>query len=210
MINLTKKQIAIIIGIGAIIVFVIGYYIYSISTEESYEQIDEISEETEKQTTKKEENDTEEIVIHIAGEVKNPGIVRIKEGARIADVIEKAGGLTKEANITNINLAYIIEDGQKITIPSNQEETKENISNESGGVSENISQTNTNTKTKININKADKEELQTLQGIGESTAQKIIEYRKQNGEFKQIEDLKNVPGIGDSKFEGIKDSIKVK
>ena len=168
-------------------------------------------------TTENVENnkeETEQIIIHIAGEVKNPGIVKIKEGARIADVIEMAGGLTDKANITNINLAYVIEDGQKITIPSKEKENQnEYISSESGqGVIEETPKTNleSNENTIVNINKASKEELQTLQGIGESTAQKIIDYREQNGNFKQIEDIKNVPGIGDSKFEAIKESIKVK
>lgn len=220
MINLTKKQIAIIIGIGAIIILVIGYYIYSLTSNQSYEQLDTTSEEISTQSTENVENDTEEIVIHIAGEVKNPGIVRIKDGARIADIIEQAGGLTDKADITNINLAYIMEDGQKITIPSKNEDTqKEYISNESGqGVvddapqtSKNINvQTSQNASAKININKATSEELQVLSGIGESTASKIIEYRKQNGDFKQIEDLKNVPGIGEAKFEAIKNMIKVK
>lgn len=223
MINLSKKQLAIIIGIGAIVIFVIGYYIYKISMpEENYEQLDIVSENKQEQTkenVEKGEEETDLIIIHIAGEVKNPGIVKIKEGARIADVIEKAGGLTQKANIININLAYVIEDGQKITIPSkeNIEEEKENqneyISNENGqGIIEENPKTNTTiTKnTLVNINKATSEELQTLRGIGESTATKIIEYRKQNGEFKQIEDIKNVPGIGNSKFEAIKDNIKVK
>lgn len=215
MINLTKKQLAIIIGLGAIIVFVIGYYIYTITyPQESYEQLETISEEPIEEKTKNVENNEEEIVIHIAGEVNNPGIVKTKEGARIADVIEKAGGLTEKANIININLAYIIEDGQKITIPSKeeQEEKKEYITNESGqGIIEETPKTSQSTSNNIvNINKAEKEQLQTLQGIGESTAEKIIEYRKQNGEFKQIEDIKNVPGIGDSKFEAIKENIKVK
>ena len=217
MINLNKKQLAIVIGIGAIVVFVIVYYIYKISiTEESYEQLDVISENNQEQNKENVENKLEEIdliIIHIAGEVKNPGIVKIKEGARIADVIEKAGGLTEKANITNINLAYIIEDGQKITIPSEEQDTQEYISNDSGeGIREQNEKTNTTStkNTTVNINKASKEELQTLQGIGASTAQKIIDYRDQNGNFKQIEDIKNVPGIGDSKFEAIKNNIKIK
>ena len=222
MINLNKKQLAIIIGIGAIVILVIVYYIYKINIpEEIYEQLDIVSEISEKENKKNAENDEEEIdliIIHIAGEVKNPGIVKIKEGARIADIIEKAGGLTEKANITNINLAYVIEDGQKITIPSKENtEEKENqneyISSESKqGIIEENSKANSasSENTIVNINKASKEELQTLKGIGESTATKIIEYRKQNGEFKQAEDIKNVPGIGDSKFQAIKDNIKVK
>ena len=222
MINLNKKQLAIMIGIGAIVISVIVYYIYKISIpEENYEQLDIVSENDKEQNMGNVENQQEEtdlIIIHIAGEVKNPGIVKIKEGARIADIIEKAGGLTEKANITNINLAYVIEDGQKITIPSKENiEEKDNqneyISNESGqGIIEENPKTNSTTtkNTIVNINKANSEELQTLQGIGESTAAKIIEYRKQNGEFKQIEDIKNVPGIGNSKFEAIKESIKVK
>lgn len=214
MINLNKKQIAIILGIGAVILFVIGYYIYQITIpQESYEQLETISEENIGQTKENVDNtleETDQIIIHIAGEVKNPGIVKIKEGARIADIIEEAGGLTDNANITDINLAYIIEDGQKITIPSKEQEIQEYISSDSGeGAIEETPKTNTS-NTIININKASKEELQTLQGIGESTAQKIIDYREQNGNFKQIEDIKNVPGIGDSKFEAIKENIKVK
>lgn len=211
MINLSKKQLLIYIGIGGIVIFVIIYYIYS-NTYTSYEQFEIISEEEETKTTQNVENIEENIVIHIAGEIKKPGIVRTKEGARIADIIEEAGGLTEQADITNVNLAYIIEDGQKITIPTkNEENNKEYISNENGeGVIQLESQQTSNQNKIININKANKEELQQLQGIGESTAEKIIEYRNQNGNFKQIEDLKNVPGIGETKFETIREMIKVK
>lgn len=212
MINLSKKQLLICIGIGGIIVFVIGYYIYSNTSTNSYEQLEEISVEQTTETVQNVENSEEEIVVHIAGEIKNPGIVRTTEGARIADIIDKAGGLTELADISNVNLAYIIEDGQKITIPSKTDETnKEYISSENGeGIIQLDSQETTTQNKIININKATKEELQQLQGIGESTAAKIIEYRNQNGDFKQIEDLKNVPGIGDAKFEAIKGNIKVK
>lgn len=211
MLNLSKKQLIILIAIGGVIVFVIGYYIYTTTSNESYEQLDIISEEKDNQNKENVENKQEEmIVVHIAGEVKKPGIVKIKEGARIADIIEEAGGLTENANITNINLAYIIEDGQKITIPSKDEkEEKENITTESGEGIINEEQ-GISSQKQININKATKEQLCELQGIGESTADKIITYRKENGNFKQVEDIKNVPGIGDAKYENIKDKISVK
>ena len=177
--------------------------------------MEEISEEVVQENEENVENDEEknEIVIHIAGEVKNPGIVRINEGARIADIIEQAGGLTEFANITNINLAYIVEDGQKIIIPKQgeQEENKEYITSETGeGIIQENGQSQSTGNTKININKAGLEELQQLQGIGEATAEKIIQYREEHGDFKQREDLKNVSGIGDAKFDAIKDSIRVK
>ena len=212
MLNLSKKQLMILLAIGGVIVFVIGYYIYTTTSSKSYEQLDIISEERNYQNEQNMENEQEEtIVVHIAGEVKNPGIVRIKEGARIADIIEEAGGLTEKANITNINLAYIIEDGQKITIPSKEEQKEqENITTENGEGIINEEQGISNKNQVLNINRATKEELQTLQGIGESTAEKIITYRKENGNFKQIEDIKNVPGIGDAKYESIKDEISVK
>ena len=211
MLNLSKKQLIILIAIGGVIVFVIGYYIYTTTSNESYEQLDIISEEKDNQNKENVENKQEEmIVVHIAGEVKKPGIVKIKEGARIADIIEEAGGLTENANIANINLAYIIEDGQKITIPSKDEkEEKENITTESGEGIINEEQ-GISSQKQININKASKEQLCELQGIGESTAEKIITYRKENGNFKQVEDIKNVQGIGDAKYENIKDKISVK
>ncbi len=209
MINLDKKQKIILILVGAVVLLVIGYYISTKTEENSYEQLETISEQQFTQTNENVENQDEEIVIHIAGEIKNPGIVRTKQGARIADIIEQAGGLNQDADITNINLAYIVEDGQKIIIPSKTAKNEQEINNEINEEEpiNNISETNTKT---ININKATIEELQQLQGIGEATAQKIIEYRKKNGNFKQIEDLKNVQGIGDAKFNVIKDKIKIK
>lgn len=214
MISLSKNQIA-IIGIACVIIIsVIGYYIYTITNKNDYQELETISENPNITEDNKEDIETEEeiIIVHIAGQVKNPGIVKIKDGARIADIIEAGGGLTEQADITNVNLAYIVEDGQKIIIPSKTEEIpKEYISGDSGeGIIQNNTASQTATTSIININKANIEELQQLQGIGEATAQKIIEYRKQNGDFKQIEDIKNVPGIGEAKYEAIKENIKVK
>lgn len=216
MISLSKNQIIIIGIVGAIIISVIGYYIYTITNTNDYEELETINQNTNIMEKDTEDTQTEEeiIIVHIAGQVKNPGIVKIKDGARIADIIEAGGGLTEQADITNVNLAYIVEDGQKISIPTKQEniENTEYITTENGDnvITDNTVLQEKGGKVMININKATVEELQQLQGIGEATAQKIIEHRKQNGDFKQIEDIKNVPGIGEAKFEAIKANIKVK
>lgn len=147
----------------------------------------------------------DKVVIHITGEVYEEGVYELEEGARIIDAVKCAGGLTVEADTSKINLAYILKDGQKIVIPSSYDDIDEFVTNESCG---NIIEENTQDNI-ININTASKEELKSLPGIGESTAQKIISYRNENGKFLNIEDITNVSGIGDSKFESIKDFITV-
>ena len=172
---------------------------------------------TNESTNTVEEVEEEMIIVHVSGEVKEPGIVKLKEGERIADAIEKAGGTTDDADLSKLNLAYVLEDGVKVRIPKKNEgeNVGEYVSEESGeeviqeGSIEAEESTQTTSKV-VNINKANQEELMTLPGIGESTAQKIIDYRKENGKFQTIEDIKNVSGIGDSKFNQIKSLIKVK
>ena len=148
--------------------------------------------------------ENEIIKVYVTGEVKNQGVIELEQGSRIVDAIEKAGGQTEEANLKNVNLAYELEDGQKIYIPNKSEENTNEITDD--GVTEIDSKENDT----ININKANEKELQELNGIGESLASSIIKYREDNGKFKNIEDLKNVPGIGESKFSNIKEKIKVK
>ena len=126
----------------------------------------------------------------------------MENGARIVDAIEAAGGETEEADLDKLNLARILNDGDKVYVPNkNDINTEEMILEDE---SEN------NKQATININTASIEELIKLPGIGEATATKIVEYRKQNGKFKTIEELKNVAGIGNNKFETIKDKIRVK
>lgn len=155
----------------------------------------------------------ETIIVHITGEVKKSGILELKEGSRIADAIQKAGGATKNADLDSINLAYIVQDGQKIYVPNKNEKNdqKEYITTGSGNNvidgKENNSQGGIG---KVNINEATQAELETLPGIGPSIASKIIEYRQQNGKFSKIEDLQNVKGIGDAKFADMKDYVTVK
>lgn len=137
------------------------------------------------------------------------------KGARIADAIEKAGGATKEADLDEVNLAYVLEDGQKIYIPNKKDkaelEKKVYITSESGNnvVIESKNGEKGENK-KVNINTANQSELEKLPGIGPAIASKIIEYRQQNGKFENIEDLQNVKGIGDAKFGNIKEYVVVK
>ena len=148
--------------------------------------------------------ENEIIKVYVTGEVKNQGVIELEQGSRIVDAIEKAGGQTEEANLKNVNLAYELEDGQKIYIPNKSEENTNEITDDG------ITGIDSKENDTIDINKADEKELQELNGIGESLASSIIKYREDNGKFKNIEDLKNVPGIGESKFSNIKEKIKVK
>ena len=144
------------------------------------------------------ENISENIIVHIDGGVANPGVYEMDSNSRVNDVIQKAGGLRQDAITKNINLARQINDGEKIYIyvEGEEENIQEEIVTQSSG--------------KVNINNATKDELTSLPGIGDSTASKILEYIKEKGKFKKIEDIQNVSGIGQSKYESIKDLIDVK
>ena len=204
-----------------------------------------------------------EVMVDIKGAVKHPGVYVLEEDNVINDVINLAGGLTKNASTDNINLSKKINNemviyialkselqkivkekeeksGEVVLIPEVIGEKQSNVGsfdtfvNKENSVGVSVSDTNkssnsdNNVKDKngninedngknvsenvsklININKATKEELQTLNGIGESKAEKIIEYRNNNGGFKNVDEIKNVSGIGDSAFEKIKDNITV-
>ncbi len=130
------------------------------------------------------------ILIDLKGEVIRPGIYSIKEGKTLYDVIILAGGLKDTADLSNINLSEVLTKNCMKQIPSLYQDTT----------------TNNNL---ININTASISELTTLNGIGTSIAQKIIDYRTNNGPFNEIEDIKNVSGIGENVFNKIKDYITV-
>lgn len=196
-----NKKIIVYILIG-IVVVIAGIKLIDIYYLNNNEEITIQNILTTEDEPEKIENET--IKVYVTGEVKNQGVIELEQGSRIVDAIEKAGGQTEEANLKNVNLAYELEDGQKIYIPNKSEENTNEITDD--GVTGIDSKENDT----ININKADEKELQELNGIGESLASSIIKYREDNGKFKNIEDLKNVPGIGESKFSNIKEKIKVK
>lgn len=141
------------------------------------------------------------IFVHVCGSVKNPDVYELNDGARAIDAIRLAGGFLKDAQKDYINLAAILKDQDKLYIPSKKE-----VKNIEFSDADNSS---TGSKGKININTATKEELMTLSGIGASRADDIISYRKNNGSFKNIEDIMQVSGIKKAMFGKIKDEIAV-
>ena len=187
--------------IFTIVLSAIGYIFLYIKEEKNQNILIEVEETViEEQVEIVEEKP--KIYVDIAGEITNPGVYILDEGSRVNDLIIMAGGVTKEANLSNVNLAYILSDGIKITIPNKKDLSSKNI------IQSSIVGNSKNTGV-VNINQADVEELMTLSGIGESIATSIVEYRNANGNFKKKEDIKNVSGIGESKYSKIKDKITV-
>ena len=208
--KINKKILFIIIIISGIIYGVFNYFTQN-KNKENLENISQdiiINNQTENIT--EQNNNQEKIVIHITGAICNEGIYELEENSRIADAVKMAGGLKEDADLKQINLAYVLEDGMKINIPSKNENINEDSNNtESYITKENLNSSNNTKISKVNINNATQTELETLPGIGPSTALKIINYRKEKGKFNKIEDIKNVNGIGENKFNKIKEFIKI-
>ena len=141
------------------------------------------------------------VVVYITGAVPRPGVYALPKDARIQDAISAAGGFLAEADKSQINLAAVLEDGEKLEVPY--------IEGASPVIGTPVPEVETSTSEVININTASIAELDTLPGIGPTTAQKIIDYREQNGPFLNTEDIINVPGIGPGTYERIKDLITV-
>ncbi len=197
-----KREIKLLIICLVVVIIIVGFFMNDKKSQGELISDDLIIDNkiTEQETVK----DNNIIKVHIDGCVQSPGMIELAEGSRIADAIDKVGGMTSNASTKNVNLAYVLQDGEKIHIPSVEEE---NSNLEQIQV---ISSANTSSKnSKININKATLAELQKISGIGESTAKKIIEYRNINGKFKKIEELKQITGIGDKKYDIIKEEVTV-
>ena len=142
------------------------------------------------------------IFVHVEGAVATPGLLELSEGSRVYDAIQAAGGFAEDARHDAVNLARVLTDGEQIIVPSTQ----------SDGGSDAAPATAASAGTaagKVNINTADVATLDTLPGIGASTAAKIVADREANGPFKTIEDLKRVSGIGDKKFSQLEGCITV-
>ena len=214
-----KKILLILLGISILLSGAI-FILYKNNQSKNEEVVDifkdkeEVIEEEEEQ---KEESEDKKIVVDIKGMVASPGVYEVNSTARVNDVITMAGGLIEGADTSLINLAKIVADEMTIIIYS-KEEVTEKLKEEicvcecpliNNDACINDSSSSVKEGPLININTATKEELMTISGIGEAKAEDIIKYRESNGNFKSIDEIKNVSGIGDSLFEKIKDYITV-
>ena len=171
--------------------------------------VDEEPEETE--SAPKKERPPEEIkpssqasyVVHVCGQVKEPGVYELEPGSRVYQAVEMAGGFGPDAASWYLNLAQEVADGMKIQVPTEEEALA--WGNSGGSLSVGQGQT----ETKVNLNTADEEQLMTLTGIGEVRAEDITAYRQEHGPFRQIEDIMQVSGIKEAAFAKIKDDITV-
>lgn len=202
----TLKSILVVFVVLGIIVY---YFNINKAEKDVFDYSKGIIEENIIQNLTNESNKEEmieKIKVYIIGEVQKPGVVELQKGDRIEQAIILAGGTTQYSDLSKINLAYELEDGQKIIVPSIKENVK--LDNE---LFENTDELiNDVNEEKVNINKADETELTNLPGVGKALAQRIIVYRKEKGKFKNIEELKNVSGIGEKKYESLKEYIYIK
>ncbi len=195
------------------------------ATEDTPKDETALAIDSQQRTTTMEENLQSLITVHVCGAVQKPGVYELKAGSRVMDAVLAADGFTKEADTEYVNLATLLEDGNKVRIPTKEEVTEvsineranddTNVRNEKTGINAGIfgAQGNPSSKeeanTRVNINTADKTLLCTLPGIGETRAESILAYRNEHGGFSKIEDIMQISGIKESSFQKIKDLITV-
>ena len=166
----------------------------------------EVAAVSKDSSTEKEEKDEsleqDLITVDVKGAVKSPGIYDLPVGSRVNDAVQKAGGLTEQADSKSLNLAQKVSDEALVYVPTKGEESASQQAG-SGTAS------STNKEKKINLNKASLEELKQVKGLGGKRAQDIIDHRETNGKFKSVEELKKVSGIGAKTIEKLKDYVTV-
>ena len=207
MMNLSNQEKITIILLLILIIIGGGIVLYKNINNEDNFSINRASDISENNPAIQKE--VPPLIIHITGAVKNPGVYQLKSTDRVVDAVIIAGGETEEANLDLINLAALLKDGQKLIVPSkiyseNVEEISKNMDNNAEAM---YSSSSGSMSGKININTANVTMLQALPGIGPVLSERIIEYRNQNGLFGVIDDIQDVSGIAEKKFEGIKDLI---
>lgn len=174
----------------------------NLQTEVTTVSKDSASEKEEKS----QKSETEEVVekdlitVDVKGAVKSPGIYDLPVGSRINDAVQKAGGLTDNADSKSINLAQRISDEALVYVPTKEEATSQDAHSNASNTKEN---------KKVNLNKASLEELKQVKGLGGKRAQDIIDHRETNGKFKSVDDLKKVSGIGAKTVEKLKEYVTV-
>ncbi|MDO6342993.1 helix-hairpin-helix domain-containing protein [Streptococcus oralis] len=174
----------------------------NLQTEVSAVSKDSSSEKEVKKEEKEESPEQDLITVDVKGAVKSPGIYDLPVGSRVHDAVQKAGGLTDEADSKSLNLAQKISDEALVYVPTKGEEAASQQA--TSGTSPSTSK-----DKKVNLNKASLEELKQVKGLGGKRAQDIIDHREANGKFKSVDELKKVSGIGAKTIEKLKDYVTV-
>jgi competence protein ComEA len=141
------------------------------------------------------------LYVHVAGAVRRPGLVRVGAGSRAADAVARAGGPTGRADLTSVNLAAQLEDGQQVIVP---DRAAAGTSAGSAGL-----EPGAPGAPKLSLATASAEQLDELDGIGPTLSERIIEYRTQNGGFRSLEELREVEGIGEKRFESLREALQL-
>lgn len=190
----------------ACIVLVVLALVRFVPTGSSAGQDFEAPAPAEEQVVDEQDSDVQQVGVDVEGAVASPGLYLVSADARVNDAVAAAGGMTQDADRQRVNLAQKVEDGMQVYVPSREEAAAA-----SGAAATGAGQASASglSKGKVNLNTASAEELQTLSGIGPSLSQRIIDYRQANGPFKSVEDLRKVPGIGDTRFKSLKDLVCV-
>ena len=141
------------------------------------------------------------VVVHVAGAVRRPGVFRMRAGARVDDAVQRAGGATRRADLSQVNLAAQVEDGRQVLVPERVRAAAP------GGTA--TAQAPAAPGVPLNVNTATLEQLDELDGIGPTTAQHILDYREEHGGFGSVEELGEVPGIGDVRLASLREQVRV-
>lgn len=190
-----------------------GFFLLKPSSQTSVKEInlqaevaavskDSSSEKEVKKEEKEESPEQDLITVDVKGAVKSPGIYDLPLGSRVHDAVQKAGGLTEEADSKSLNLAQKVSDEALVYVPTKGEEAASQQA--ASGTTPSISK-----EKKVNLNKASLEELKQVKGLGGKRAQDIIDHREANGKFKSVDELKKVSGIGAKTIEKLKDYVTV-
>ncbi len=197
------KNLKYIFGFAAVVSICIIGLLYANYTSDSVDTFKNnlIDNTDEKEAYTEESTEQSTIIVYITGEVNKPDVYSLSKDERLVDLVEKAGGFTDKAYIDDLNLAQVLNDGEKFVVQS-----IDNISEESVN---SVQDTQSDDDGLININTADKDKLDSLPEIGEKLADAIIAYRDEHGGFSSVDEIKEVDGIGDGIYEKIKDSITI-
>lgn len=209
MFNLSRQEKVVCLVIILVLLITFGWKLYQ--SEKDTITIIPVAEESTNVKSTEEELKPKICMVHIAGAVHHPGVYQLEEGKRIIDAVKMAGGEREEANLDAVNLAAILYDGQKIIIPmisENKEDMLTSVS-ETYEVSQQNMSSSGSSLALLNLNAATLPQLEALPGIGPVLAKRILDYRRMNGLFQYVEEVMNVTGIGEKKFEGIKELITV-